>query len=131
MPLITATYASILALFFVGLSARVIQLRYKFRVVLGDGGEERLERAIRGQGNFAEYAPITLVLILCLELLQGPGWLIHATGVALVAGRLAHGICFAFLDSSMGLRRAGVILTFTAIIIAAVGNLVVVFARAS
>ena len=130
MPIVTATYASILALIFVALSIRVIQLRYQFRVPLGDGGEERLERAIRGQANFAEYVPIAVVLILCLELLKGPGWLIHATGVALVAGRLAHGVCFACLESSVLLRGAGVFLTFGAIIIAALGNLAIVFSAA-
>ncbi len=130
MPILTATYASILALIFLCLSIRVIQLRYRFRVALGDGGEERLERAIRGQGNFAEYVPITLLLILCLELLEGPGWLIHATGAALVAGRLAHGVCFACLESNMVLRRVGVVLSFAVIIIAALGNLAAVISKA-
>ena len=131
MPILTAAYASILALFFVGLSIRVIQLRYQFRVSLGDGGEDRLERAIRGQGNCAEYVPIAVALMLCLELLQGPGWLIHATGAALVTGRLAHGVCFACFESGMVLRRVGMVLTFATIITAALGNLAVVIARAT
>ena len=130
MPILTAAYTAILALLLVALSARVIQLRYIFAVPLGDGGEQRLARAVRGQGNFAEYVPLALIAILCLELLGQPPWLIHAAGVALVLGRIAHGICFAWCESAPGLRRAGMILTFAALIIGALGNLAAVISRA-
>jgi uncharacterized membrane protein YecN with MAPEG domain len=131
MPILTAAYGSILALFFVALSIRVIQLRYKHQVSLGDGGAAQLERAIRAQGNCAEYAPIALLLMLFCELLSGPAWLIHAVGVVLVAGRLAHGVCFACMESSMVLRRAGMLLTFAAILTAALANLVIVISAAN
>ena len=127
MPILTAAYAAILALMLLALSIRVIRLRYVHGVSLGDGGEERLERAVRGQGNFAEYVPIALILILCLELLKQPPWLLHAAGLTLVAGRAAHGICFGFCESAPILRQAGMLLTFAALTIAALGNLAAVF----
>ena len=130
MPILTAAYAGILALLLVALSARVIQLRYIYKMPLGDGGEERLARAIRGQGNFAEYVPLALIAILCLELLGQPPWLIHAAGLALVVGRIAHGICFALCESAPRLRQAGMILTFASLVIAALGNLAAVISRA-
>ena len=130
MPVLTAAYAAILALLLVALSARVIQLRYITAVSMGDGGEERLARAVRGQGNFTEYVPVALILILCLELLRQPPWLVHAAGMTLVFGRIAHGICFGFCESAPRLRQAGMILTFASLVIAALGNLAAVFSGA-
>lgn len=129
MPVITAAYAALLGLILLALSIRVIQLRARHRVSLGDGGHVDLQRAIRGQGNFVEYAPIALVLLLCLELVGGPAWLVHGCGLALVAGRAAHGTCFGFLESSVALRRGGMVLTFAAIGAAALGDLWLVVAR--
>ena len=130
MPILTAAYAAIFALLLVALSIRVIQLRYITAVPLGDGGNKRLERAVRGQGNFAEYVPLALIAILCLELLGQPTWLIHGAAMALLAGRIAHGICFALCESAPRLRQAGMILTFAALIIGALGNLAAVYSRA-
>jgi len=124
MPVLTAFYGGLLGLLFLGLSLNVIRLRYRYRAATGDGGEPVLQRAIRGQANFAEYAPLTLLLLLCLELLGGPAWALHAVGLCLLAGRLAHGICFACLESAAPLRVSGMILTFASLVIAALGNLV-------
>lgn len=123
MPTLTAFYGSLLALLFLGLSLNVIRLRYHYRVAFGYEGPLPLQRAIRGQANFAEYVPLTLLLLLCLELLGGPAWALHATGLCLLAGRLAHGICFACLESAAPLRTGGMLLTFAALAIAAIGNL--------
>ncbi|MDX1484099.1 MAG: MAPEG family protein [Alphaproteobacteria bacterium] len=128
IPILTATYGAVLALILVGLSVNVIRLRVRHRVSLGDGGVDPLRRAIRGQGNFSEYVPLTLILMLTLELLGQPAWLIHAAGGALLVGRIVHGVCFACFDRAMGLRRAGMALTFAAILIAALGNLAAVLA---
>ena len=130
MPILTAAYAAIFALLLVALSARVIQLRYIHQVSTGDGGNKRLARAVRGQGNFAEYVPMALIAILCLELLNQPHWLVHGAAMTLVAGRIAHGICFALCESAPRLRQAGVILTFASLVIAALGNLAAVFSGA-
>ena len=62
MLIVTSLIASVLTIFFVKLSFAVIALRRKNRVALGTGGQEELERAIRAQGNFAEYVPISLIL---------------------------------------------------------------------
>ena len=130
MPILTAAYAAIFALMLIALSIRVIRLRYVHAVPLGDGGNKGLERAVRGQGNFAEYVPIALILMLCLELLKQPPWLLHAVGLTLVVGRAAHGICFGFCESAPRLRQAGMLLTFAALLIAAMGNLAAVFSWA-
>ena len=90
MLLITSLVASALTLLFVKLSMAVIKLRGKNKVGLGSGGHDDLERAIRAQGNFAEYVPIALILIGCLELNGAPWWLVAIPGITLIIGRLFH-----------------------------------------
>jgi uncharacterized membrane protein YecN with MAPEG domain len=90
MLLMTSIIASILTIIFVKLSFAVIGLRRKNKVGLGGGGYDDLERAIRAQGNFAEYVPIGLILIACLELNGAPWWLLILLGITLIIGRLIH-----------------------------------------
>jgi len=61
---ITALYAGVLGILLVVISARVSVLRGKFKVMFGDGGQDALMRAIRAQGNFTEYVPLALLLIM-------------------------------------------------------------------
>ncbi len=68
MLLVTSIIAAVLTIIFIKLSFNVISLRRKNKVGLGNGGHEDLERAIRAQGNFAEYVPFGVILIACLEL---------------------------------------------------------------
>ena len=62
--MITALYASLLAILLFILSIRVIGLRgspvFAF-IAQGKGDEELLQRAIRAQGNFTEYVLVTCV----------------------------------------------------------------------
>ncbi len=90
MLIVTSIVASVLSIIFIRLSFAVIRLRRANRVGLGSGGNEELERAIRAQGNFAEYVPFGLILIACLELNGAAWWLALIPGVALVIGRLIH-----------------------------------------
>jgi uncharacterized membrane protein YecN with MAPEG domain len=90
MLLITAIVAAVLTLILVKLSYAVIYLRRENKVSLGNGGNEALERAIRAQGNFAEYVPLGLILIACLELNVAPWWLVLMLGLSLIAGRVFH-----------------------------------------
>ena len=90
MLLVTSIIASLLTIIFVKLSFAVIGLRRKNKVGLGSGDNEDLERAIRAQGNFAEYAPFGIILVACLELNGAPWWLVAIPGIALIIGRLIH-----------------------------------------
>ena len=90
MLLITSIIASLLTIIFIKLSFAVIGLRRKNKVGLGSGGYEDLERAIRAQGNFAEYVPFGIILLACLELNGAPWWLVGILGIALIIGRLLH-----------------------------------------
>tara|TARA_B100001093_G_C26461910_1_gene856822 strand:+ start:86 stop:475 length:390 start_codon:yes stop_codon:yes gene_type:complete len=117
--MITGTYASLLALIVVILSFRVIALRgipaLKW-FAFGNDGEESLQRAIRGQGNLIEYAPIFLILMLVAELGGLKENTLHSYGIAFLVARLMHGLCFGFLKHSMILRFGGSSLTLISIL---------------
>ena len=116
LPITTLT-ACILSALFVLLSVRVIQMRGKSKVSLGDGGDEILVRRIRGQGNLAEYAPFGILLILLAELQVAPAFLTGVCAAILVMGRLCHAYALSFSKSSPRARITGMIMTFTGIVL--------------
>ncbi len=123
---ITTVLTSLLALLFVRLSFQVIKLRRKNQVSLGDGGHDDLQRAIRGQGNCAEYAPIGVLLVLVAELQSGgtvPTIVVGVLAALFLLGRIMHGYAFAFTAKNMALRVRGMQLTVLPIIVLAAWNL--------
>jgi uncharacterized protein len=116
---VTPLYAAILVAWFMVLTLRVLQERSKADVSLGDGGNTTLQRAIRSHGNFAEYVPLALVLLLILELSRFSIYVLHALGIALVLARLLHGYALAFTTQFRFGRLGGSILTFAVLIIEA------------
>jgi uncharacterized membrane protein YecN with MAPEG domain len=95
---LTAIYAAILTFVYVKLTLNVINLRRQNEVSLGDGGREDLQQAIRSHGNFAEYVPLGLILLGCLEANH-----IHWTIVLLLGGVFTTGRLFyakAFLEAT-------------------------------
>lgn len=92
MLIVTSIIAALLTAIFIKLSFLVIGLRRKNKVGLGSGGHEDLERAIRAQGNFAEYVPFGMILLACLELNGAPWWLVAIPGLTLIIGRFIHAI---------------------------------------
>jgi uncharacterized membrane protein YecN with MAPEG domain len=125
---ITPIYAALLALFFVFLSVRVVLQRREAKVALGDGGNRQLLRRLRAHGNFAEYVPLTLMLMLLAELQQAPGLIVNAIGVLLIAGRLLHAYAVSREPEPLQARAAGMVLTMSAIIIGAIANLALAIA---
>ena len=123
MLLITSIIAAALTLIFIKLSFAVISLRRKNKVGLGSGGHEDLERAIRTQGNFAEYVPLGLVLIACLELNGAPWWLVAIPGIALIIGRLIHAKGMNTPPPEFSKRVLGMKFTFLTLIALAALNL--------
>lgn len=87
----TLLTTGVLGLLLLFLSACVIAGRVKFKIDLGDGGNETMRRRIRAQANFAEYVPVALILIMLVESgTIGPAWLPGALGATLVVARLWH-----------------------------------------
>jgi hypothetical protein len=74
------------------LSARISAYRRKFRVSVGDGGQEPLLRRMRAQANFIENAPFFLILLAALELSGANRLGLSLIVVVFVLARISHGI---------------------------------------
>lgn len=118
MP-ITAFYASLLAALFILLSIRVIAQRREARVEIGPGESKELLRRMRVHANFAEYVPFALVLLVLAESLKVPPPLLHLVGLLLLVGRGVHAYGLSQNPHNMRLRVWGMIMTFSAIAVAA------------
>lgn len=112
---VTSILAGVLALYFVVLSIRVIAVRRRDRVSLGDGGNGMLNRRIRAHGNFAEYAPLGILLCGLCEAQGAPSTAVIAGAAALGVGRIAHGYALSFTTGSMIARTGGMVLTFASL----------------
>lgn len=55
-----------------------------------DEDDGLLQRKVRAYGNFIEYAPLALLFILTLELMNSPSELLWLLGSAFTIGRIAH-----------------------------------------
>lgn len=83
-------YAALLGLLLIALSVTVVLARRRFRVGLGTGNDKAMEQAVRVQGNFTEYVPLAVVLLIVAEITGMPLPAVHAAGIVLVASRLVH-----------------------------------------
>jgi uncharacterized protein len=119
-PTIVPTYAAVLVLIFVLLSVRVIQMRASAKIGLGHGNNPVMERRIRVHGNFAEYVPLALLLLLCMELQSQSRILIHVLCIALIAARVVHAIGVTPVKENFPMRVASVLTTFAVLIVASV-----------
>lgn len=123
MLALTPTYAGLFALFFAFLSLRVINFRRR-----GLAGPEhpekwKLDRAIRGHGNFAEYVPLVLILMAFAELNDAGPFAIHFIGIVLLAGRFCHAVAFSTEKGIFQFRTIGTVMTMTALISGGLLNL--------
>ncbi|WP_170608106.1 MAPEG family protein [Ruegeria arenilitoris] len=124
MLAITPIYAALIAILFVWLSANVIRQRRRGRVSVGDGGDKAVLKAMRTHSNCAEYAPYALLLVAMVELQGGGGLLVNLLGLTLLAGRVLHAYGFGKTPQIVVFRQIGMLLTFAAILISAVANII-------
>jgi uncharacterized membrane protein YecN with MAPEG domain len=104
---ITAIYAAILTFVYVKLTLNVINLRRQNQVSLGDGGREDLQQAIRSHGNFAEYVPLGLILLACLEANHIHWTIVLLLGGVFTTGRLYYAKAFLEATHNIELRVKG------------------------
>ncbi len=117
MPIVSI-YAAILTFLFVFLSIRTIRTRRGLKIAVGDGGNMQMLRAMRAHANFAEYVPMALILIYCVESASAPKILIHALGLLLLLGRSVHAFGVSQLKENFKFRISGMMITFATLIIA-------------
>ena len=117
--MVTQLYASLATGFFLLLTVRIFGIRgnplFKF-ISYGNENEEVIHRAIRGHGNFIEYAPLFFILLYLAEEAGTHNHILHSLAIMFMIGRLMHGILFSFmLRKSIFLRGGGMFLTLLAL----------------
>ena len=109
---VTSLTAIALALWLIVLTLRVVRMRRSAGVAIGDNGDRALAKAIRGQANLTEQAPIALIVMGLAEL-QGAS-LLWLPALILVLGRLLHGLYFGWHGLHWRLRFWGMWATVVA-----------------
>ncbi len=119
-PHVTALYVALLGLLGAALTILVILGRTKYKVTAGDGGQAGLTQAIRAHANFAEQAPLGLLLIGFAEALGTSRAIVHGLGIVLLVARLASAIALSGSLNDTVLRRIGASLTIAVYLVGSV-----------
>ena len=113
MPLpITSIYAALSTLLVIVLALRVVQLRQKHKVGLGDNGEANLQQRIRVHANAIENLPLALLLLMLLEMHRMPAHWLHGLGATLVLARVLHAWGFSRRKGTSFGRFVGTLVTW-------------------
>ena len=113
---IVPLYASILALLFVALSVRTLRMRRGLRIAIGDAGNPAMLRAMRVHSNFAEYVPLSLLLIYFVEVGGANVLIVHILALCLLVGRAFHAFGVSQINENYAFRVFGMAMTFTTLV---------------
>jgi hypothetical protein len=102
------------------LSVLTVRQRRRHGVSLGDADIPHLKQAVRAFGNATEYVPAGLIALAVLAMTGAAPLIVHATGLILLAGRIAHAVGLSRSSTASLPRAAGIVLTWIAYILAAV-----------
>jgi uncharacterized membrane protein YecN with MAPEG domain len=108
MTLTTTTlYALPLLLIWIVLWIRVTSIRSAIGCSIGDAGDMKLLQKIRQHGNFIEWVPLVLVLMILAEAQGADALWLHVAGALLLIGRLAHPFGLRIDNAGHPLRYVG------------------------
>ncbi|MDF1748796.1 MAG: MAPEG family protein [Alphaproteobacteria bacterium] len=126
--MVTLFYACLLALLMAVLGLRIPGQRRSARVSLGDGSDPELIARIRAFGNFVEWVPMILLLMLMIESFSGSRYFLHAVGILLILARIIHPQTLRVSGATkmqLRLRVTSTILTVSALIVSAIYGLTI------
>lgn len=115
---ITALWAGLLGILMLLLAARVVRTRVSENVLFGDGGNVVMLQHVRVHGNFVEYVPLGLVLLLILELNGTPALILNLLGGSLLVARLLHAFGLARTTGTSFGRFVGTVATWLVLLAA-------------
>ncbi len=118
---ITPIYAVLLAALMLVLWINVAKTRAAKGISIGDAGDVALHEKIRRHGNFIEWVPIVLLMMLMAELRGVGGVWLHSAGVLLVVSRALHPLGLKADAPKHPLRIAGNTGSLFALVICAAG----------
>ena len=132
----TSLMAGIYGLFFLVLTILVIKRRRNISAALGDKGDLELIRKQRAQGNFIEWAPLVLILMLLVEtggfLSPIHNYIIVGWGALFLLGRILHAysmICSEKYDENLNInanpifRVLGMVLSMGSVVFLSLWNI--------
>lgn len=105
---IALTTTGAAALINLWLQLRIIAIRVSHKIEVGDGGDDRMQRRMRAHLNFAETAPILLLLIALIEYSLGTSPWLWGAAITFLVARVLHPIG---MDGFLPARQAGMGLT--------------------
>ena len=112
---ITLTIAGAAAIVNMWLAIRIVVIRTKAKVLIGDAGNPLLAARMRAQLNFAEYTPLVLILMGLIEFARGTSTWLWAAGIIYILGRIVHPFGLDKQTASP-LRAAGILTTWIVLI---------------
>ncbi len=121
---IVGLYAGLSGLIYITLSYRVVKLRQKHQVGIGDGGVIDLQQTIRAHANFMEYVPICLILLTLLSTSTVSYLILHCAGGALVLARVLHAVGLTSNSGRTFGRYWGTVLTWLLLLSLSIGNVI-------
>ena len=74
---------------------------------------------MRVHSNFAEYVPLTLLMIYLVEVTGAPPLWVHGLGISVLLGRVSHAFGVSQTQENYVFRVAGMAMTFTPLIVSA------------
>jgi uncharacterized membrane protein YecN with MAPEG domain len=86
----TALYALPLGAIYLALWMDIARTRGAMKVSIGDAGDTTLLLRIRRHGNFVEWVPMVLIMMMLGEGLGAPAMYLHISGALLLLGRVVH-----------------------------------------
>lgn len=122
LALVTALYGALIGLLTIVTAFSVVKVRRRAGIGLGDGGNAELTQKMRVHANLTEYAPISLLLLLFLELNQAETLWLHVFGTVLVLARVLHAWGFSGKPGYSRGRFLGTLLTLLNILVMALAN---------
>jgi uncharacterized membrane protein YecN with MAPEG domain len=124
VPVVTMLYAALCGVLLIALALNVVRLRTGRRIPLGMGEGSALEQPVRVHGNFTEYTPTFLILLLLAELSGAAFVFLHVLGAAFVTGRLLHAYGLSTVRARSFGRFYGSAISWTSILVLSVYLLV-------
>jgi len=112
---ITLTIAGAAAIVNFWLAIRIVALRIKLKVLIGDGGNALLQTRMRAQLNYMEYTPLILILLGLIEFARGTSTWLWAAGIIYILGRIVHPFGMD-KQTTHPLRAVGIITTWIVLI---------------
>jgi uncharacterized membrane protein YecN with MAPEG domain len=112
---IVPLYLGALVLIYVWLTMRMLLLARRSRTASTNLASE-VQRAMRAHGNFADYVPLTVLMLLVLELNHAASWLLHTLAGGLLLARFLHAWQPTRVGPQRWLRLSSVVLTYATLL---------------